>query len=77
MKLETEHVFMCPLCEELNDMELRESQTRDLQDHTEFWSVWEKWPTSWSHPKDCQEFMMCFTFSQLKKYHAEMANIPV
>ena len=26
------------------------------------WSVWEKWPTSWSHPKDCQEFMMCFTF---------------
>ena len=22
------------------------------------WNVWEKWPTSWSHPKDCQEFMM-------------------
>ena len=22
----------------------------------------EKWPTSWSHPEDCQEFKMCFTF---------------
>ena len=22
----------------------------------------EKWPTSWSYPKDYQEFMMCFTF---------------
>ena len=22
MKLETEHVFVCPLCEELNDLEL-------------------------------------------------------
>ena len=61
MKLETEHVFVCPLGEELNYLELRESQPRDLKDHTEFWNVWEKWPTSWSHPKDCHEFMMCFT----------------
>ena len=21
-------------------------------------SIWEKWPTIWSHPKDRQEFMM-------------------
>ena len=30
--------------------------------HTEFWNIWEKWHTSWSYPKDYQEFMMCFTF---------------
>ena len=30
--------------------------------YTKFLSVWEKWPTSWSHPKDCQELMMCSTF---------------
>ena len=24
MKFETEHVFVCPLCEELNELELRE-----------------------------------------------------
>ena len=30
MKLETEHVFVCPLCEELNELELRESYPRDL-----------------------------------------------
>ena len=22
----------------------------------------ERWPTNWSYPKDCREFMMCFTF---------------
>ena len=27
----------------------------------------EKWPTSWSHPKDCQEFMMCFMFPSWRR----------
>ena len=30
--------------------------------HTKYWNVWEKLPTSWSCPKDCQAFMCVSRF---------------
>ena len=38
MKLDTKHVFVLPICEELNDLELKKIAPRFVG-HTEFWSV--------------------------------------
>ena len=39
MKLETEHVFMCPLCEELKRFGVKGKLAPRFVGHTEFWSV--------------------------------------
>ena len=56
MKSEIERICECHLFEVLNILVLKGNQPRDLWDRTVFWNAWEKLPTSWSYPKDCQEF---------------------
>ena len=76
MKLETEHVFVCPLCEELNDLELRKVSPENCRTILSVERMGEV-ANNLESPEGLSEVHDVFHVSQLKKCHAEMANIPL